>query len=297
MVGMHTVPRGLFVGLATVDVICRVEHHPAPNEKVVASERSLCAGGPATNAAVAFAHAGGSPLLVSAAGTSPLSAIIRSDLAECGVEFHDIAGSADFVPAVATVMVDAGTGLRAVVLTKWGPLPAVSLPEPAILDGVSVLLLDGHVLPVALPLARAARERGVPVVLDGGSWKPALEELLPFVDFAICSGDFHLPGRPDDSVLSGLISGGARFAAVSHGGEPIEWMNSRGQGGAIDVAGAAPVDTLGAGDVLHGVFCCFLARGGDPVQALTQAARVATHACGYFGTREWLRHPCAALED
>jgi len=49
-------PVGLFCGLAVVDVIQLVEAPPAPDDKIVALDQIIAAGGPATNAAVAFAH-------------------------------------------------------------------------------------------------------------------------------------------------------------------------------------------------------------------------------------------------
>ena len=46
--------RGLFVGLVTLDVVYLTDHPPTRNQKIVASDYTVAAGGPATNAAVAF---------------------------------------------------------------------------------------------------------------------------------------------------------------------------------------------------------------------------------------------------
>ncbi|MEM9949496.1 MAG: sugar kinase, partial [Cyanobacteria bacterium P01_D01_bin.36] len=50
--------KGLFVGVTTLDCIYQAEHPPAANEKVAALKSLMVAGGPATNAAVAFAQLG-----------------------------------------------------------------------------------------------------------------------------------------------------------------------------------------------------------------------------------------------
>ena len=50
-----TRPVGLFCGLAVVDVIQLVQAPPGPDDKIVALDQLIAAGGPATNAAVAFA--------------------------------------------------------------------------------------------------------------------------------------------------------------------------------------------------------------------------------------------------
>ena len=52
--------RGLFVGMTTLDCLYQVARSPAANEKVTAHKSLLVSGGPATNAAVAFAQLGAS---------------------------------------------------------------------------------------------------------------------------------------------------------------------------------------------------------------------------------------------
>ncbi len=46
--------KGLFVGLITLDLIYLCDRSPEKNEKIVASEQKIVAGGPATNAAITF---------------------------------------------------------------------------------------------------------------------------------------------------------------------------------------------------------------------------------------------------
>jgi hypothetical protein len=58
--------QGLFVGLTTLDCLYQADSPPAANEKVVAHKSLLVAGGPATNAAVAFAQLGEHQMAVSA---------------------------------------------------------------------------------------------------------------------------------------------------------------------------------------------------------------------------------------
>jgi sugar/nucleoside kinase (ribokinase family) len=53
------------------------------------------------------------------------------------------------------------------------------------------------------------------------------------------------------------------------------------------------VDTTGAGDILHGAYCYYASQGRAFVDALTEAARIASESCRYAGTREWMQHPLA----
>src|SRR5690348_14407025 len=82
-------PRGIFVGLATLDVIHRIDEPPAVNQKITATAQFVAAGGPAANAAVTFAALGGGAVLVTALGTEPVADLVRSDLIEHGVDHLD----------------------------------------------------------------------------------------------------------------------------------------------------------------------------------------------------------------
>ncbi len=82
-------PVGVFVGLATLDVIHRVSSPPASNQKITSNAQFVAAGGPAANAAVTFAALGGTAVLVTALGDDPVAALIKAELAECDVRVID----------------------------------------------------------------------------------------------------------------------------------------------------------------------------------------------------------------
>src|SRR5687767_8605283 len=119
-------PVGVFVGLATLDVIHRIAKAPAVNEKITSTAQFVAAGGPAANAAVTFAALGGDAILVTALGDDPVTDLIRADLAAYGVTVVDAsAGSSRAVP-VSAVSVLESTGDRSVV-----SLDAVNSDAPA----------------------------------------------------------------------------------------------------------------------------------------------------------------------
>lgn len=285
------VPRGLFVGLATVDLLYSVEAFPAPNTKIAARSLDVAAGGPATNAAIAFAHLGGEATLATPVGLHPLAGLIRAELASRSVSLADLAPTAVVLPAVSSISVNA-RGERNVVSTNGSALPVESAePDPAILSAASVLLVDGHHAAVCIAWARAARTRGIPVVFDGGSFKPGTAELAAHVDIAICSADFHPPGCSSPAeVFAWLRDCGVSHAAITHGSRPVEFASGSVRG-SIAVPSVQAVDTTGAGDVFHGAFCFFLASGLAFAAALERAAAVAAHSCRYPGTREWMLYP------
>jgi hypothetical protein len=56
-----------------------------------------------------------------------------------------------------------------------------------VLTDAAVVLVDGRFMDACQAWSRAARARGIHVVLDGGSWKEGSDELLKDIDTAICS--------------------------------------------------------------------------------------------------------------
>ena len=79
--------------------------------------------------------------------------------------------------------------------------------------------------------AAAAHTLGIPVVLDGGSWKPGTDQLLNFVDIAICSADFLPPGcTSEDTVIQYLQSAGVRQIAITHGATPVRFVDTSHSG-------------------------------------------------------------------
>jgi len=309
-----TGPSVLACGLTTLDLVQTVDRLPGPDEKVVATGLLVSSGGPAANAAVTATALGRPARLLSRIGTGSVGRLVADDLAGRGVAIVDL-GAAGTDPAVSTVLVTRSTGQRAVVsvnatLRGQGPgagstatgtgTPTAGLVDE-LLQGVLAVLVDGHHLDLAVPVAAAARAGGILVLLDGGSWKPGLERLLAHVDVAVLSADFALPGRtPATSTLGEVAATGPTAVARSHGPEPIE-LWSHGTTLTVPVPHAEVVDTLGAGDVLHGALLAWLA--GHPstaldllAEGLTVAAAVAGRSCAAAGARGWLDVPGAADE-
>jgi len=280
---MRAAPRGLFVGLATLDVIHRVAALPGPNQKITALTTDVAAGGPAAVAAITFAALGGSALGVTALGPGAAADAVRADLAGAGVEAVDVAPPG-FVLPPASVLVVEGTGERSVVGGGAGRIPVTPPADVlALAEGAEVLLIDGHHPEVAVTFARAVGASGRPVVADLGSTKPVYDRVLPWITDAILSADYR---TADGSAPAEMLGRGPLLVAVSHGPGPLEWWTLVDRG-TIEVPPVAAVDTLGAGDVLHGAYAFALAAGQERPDALRTAVRVAGIRVAHIGPREW----------
>lgn len=277
-------------GLTTIDVTQVVERVPGPDEKVVASSLAVEVGGPAANGARTAAALGAPTTLVTALGAGGLADLARAELAAAGVTVLDLADDGD--PPVSTVLVTRGTGERAVVSTN-AVGRRVAAPPPDVLDGAGALLVDGHLLGAQVRLAEAARAAGTAVILDGGSWKDGLEALLAHVDLAVLSADLVPPGAAstagtpdDDAVLAAVARLGPALVARSHGGGPVAVLHD-GARTKLSVPAVEVVDTLGAGDVLHGATAAALAAGEPWLDALASGVTVASRSVQHPGALGW----------
>lgn len=274
-------PVGWFAGLATLDVIQRVGRLPGRNEKTTAEQTWLAAGGPAAVAAIAFARLGGRAVLWTALGCGAAAAPIRDDLVGAGVEVLDAAPEG-FEVAVSTAFVDAASGDRAVV-SGSGHRPVLGEVAAPDLRGVEVLLVDGHHPMLALAASRSAAALGIPILVDAGSHKPVFDEIFGLGPDVICSGDYV---HPSGSAAADLLAFGPRLMAVSRGGDDLRWWTSDAAG-RVTPEPVTAVDTLGAGDVLHGAYAWALASGLARPAALEFAVGVATERVQHLGPFAW----------
>ncbi len=280
--------QGVFVGHIGIDLIYLSPEALSSNQKLAALDWAIAAGGPATNAAVTFAYLGDRPVLVGSLGHHPLTELARTDLNDRGVILTDLDADRAEPPPISSIVVNQENGDRSVISLNAAKsqLSADRCPD-TLLDDAAIVLIDGHQMALSVAVAKTARSRQIPVAIDGGSWKPGFDRVLPFVDYAVCSADFFPPGCRDRAdVFDFLTQFGIANIAITDGPRPIEVLN-RGDRHSVNVPSVEAIDTLGAGDIFHGAFCHFI---GDREfrEALSGAAEVAARSCQFFGTRSWM---------
>ena len=279
---------GIFVGRSTLDIVYACARFPEPDGKVDAEAGYLTGGGPALNGAVAFAGLGGQARLCSVLGSGPMADWVREDVGAHNVDLFDAAeGEAGVLPVSTVMLTDASRAIVNQPLPERTARLEASLLERLFETSPDIVLSDGHLPELAVPILRRARETGVPTVLDGGSWKPWTAELLPWIDIAIVSSRFRPPpaGCVDDPIT--LLRRSAGAVATTQGAGPIRWLEGDLSGEILPPKVEA-IDTLGAGDVFHGAFCHAYASGRDFPSSLEIAAGVASRACESLGPRAWI---------
>ncbi len=280
----------LSLGFANHDLLLVVDGYPPADSKRDALDLLEQGGGPAATAAVAVARLGGRVALLTTVADDQRGERILSDLAREGVDVSYCSRAPGAISALSLIVVDASAGTRTIFRYRGSLRPELERLDPKLVKGARVLLVDGHLPESALQAARIAREAGLPVVLDPGEPKPALEELLGLADYPISPLHTALwatgESDPEQAAL-GLLRRGAKAAIVTQGASGYLLATEEGvrQEPAFQVK---VVDTTGAGDAFHGGFAFALARGRSVEEAARFAAAVAALKCRKLGGRAGL---------
>lgn len=274
-------PSGLFVGLTTLDLVHYVEHFPNADEKIQALARWIGAGGPAANAAGTFAALGGRATLVTAAGDGLLPEAALADLAALGVEVIDLAAEGDL--PTSSAVVDRSGDRTVVSVNAQGfddEAMAGCLPD---LDQADVVMVDSHYPQVVLRVLADVGDRSAPVVFDPGSYKSHVFELMAKCDHVIASRSLDPKASPAE-LLGRLQEHDVALAAVTAGSDPT--LAAAGdERFELQVPRIKALDTVGAGDVLHGAYAYYLSTGLPVRDALEEATSIAARSCELRGPR------------
>jgi sulfofructose kinase len=195
---------------------------------------------------------------------------------------HRVSGLAT---ALSAIFVNA-SGDRTIVTYRDQRVAAVVPDDPeTIIASADLVLADNRYPDFARPICEAARRRRLPVVLDGD--KPTKEDdpLFRIASHVVFSSEC-LKATTGSSDLSEGLKRIARhtdaFLAVSNGPDDILFLEN-GAIRRVPVFAIRAVDTLGAGDALHGGFALALAEGRGEADALRFGAAVAGIKCTRIG--------------
>ena len=287
------------VGIAVLDLIFEVDAIPAAASKYPARSCREVAGGIAANAAMAVARLGGRARLVSRLGDDGAGRSLLAALAAAGVDGSALEtrrsanGTGGGHTSTSAVMVDP-EGERMLVNHK-DPVLFEGLPSEAAFAGADAVMCDLRWPAAARAALAAAAEAGVPGVLDydispedGGALLPLASHVI-FAEEALRA----LQGDGDLETALGKMARAhpdAAFAVTAGAGGAF-WT-AKGERGHVPAVPVCAVDTLGAGDVFHGVAALGLAEGLSFPEALAFAAAAAAFKVsrpsgpGAFPTRE-----------
>jgi len=291
-------------GSANLDLVVRVPRFPLPGETLGGGTFATYAGGKGANQAVAAARLGAKVRFVGAVGLDAHGEELRASLERERIDTAGLTGDPELPTGVASIVVRRD-GENQIVVAPGAN--ACLSPEDVAerLDGAAALLLQLETpLATVLASARAARDRGVPVILNAAPAKDLPEGLLRALDLLVVN-------RIEAAQLAGVAGGGegvdpADLAARIRDRGAAQVVITLGSEGALWCDGdgvlrqpsyhAEVVDATGAGDAFVGALATWRAEGAAPSEALRVACAAAALSCTLPGAQPSLPRRAAVLQ-
>lgn len=283
------------LGASTVDILSLVDHLPADDENMRASEISVQGGGPVATAMVTLARLGAHTAMIDSIGNDWRGALIRAEFEREGVVTEHLREGRGWTSPTSCILVKKDSGARSII---WAPgtapdFPPDDLPNQAI-QSARILHVNGRHWEACLSAAQIAREAGVQVSFDGGAgrYRAELDELLPLTDICIVAREFAEKCTRETEVRRGaekLLGRGPRLVVIT-GGTDGSWVFSQDGRSFHQAAYRMPhiVDTTGCGDSYHGAFLFGLLRDMGLVRTASFASAVAALNTQQLGGRAGL---------
>ncbi len=283
--------RVLVAGSANTDMVVRVPRIPRPGETVLGGAFAMAAGGKGANQAVAAARAGARVTFVARVGDDLFGRQALDGFARDGIETRFVRATPGAATGIALITVD-GRGENSISVASGANalLAGADIEAAAEAFGAAdiVLLQLESPLETVAAAARAAKDKGVPVILNPAPARELGDGLLSLV--AVLT-----PNEHEAALLTGIAvrdGAGAREAArrlrargpatvVVTLGERGVYASSDGFEGHLPAFPVEPVDTTAAGDVFNGALAVALAEK----RPLPQALRFAQAAAAISVTR------------
>ncbi len=268
--------RGAFVGLCGLDVVYYgTTGMPEEDSKMSVRDFSFEVGGPAANAAITYAKLGGEAYLVTRIGDSAEGLLLKSKLKELNVRVIDIdADNKERKCNASFVYINQSNATRTIFSGQIPPAESCDIDFEEIVKRADFVLYDGNLPRAEDKLIKYVEYYDKDLIIDAGSYKAGFPECFYRASTVISSESFKDQSGADVFELQGRY--GFRYAAKTRGGKSVIYNTATGRG-EIPVESVKAIDTLGAGDIIHGAYCYFYYVKKLPFEkALENASRIAT---------------------
>ncbi len=282
------------LGQCCIDYLGRIEAYPPPDSKCEFSDLVVQGGGPVATALVALVRWGTSCAFAGVIGDDRFGTLIRQSLEQEGVDTEGLLTREGGESQFSFVVAERGLGRRTLFWRRpTGSPPTVDEVDHDLLGRAEVFYTDGLFPEASLAAAKAAKDAGVPVVVDAGSVREGRLELARLSDHFITGEDFASAYASDVAPLEvchrlaalgpsvvGVTLGARGYVAVADGME-------------IERAAypVTAVDTTGCGDIFHAGYTYGLLRGWGVEKRLDFGAWAASRVALKLGGRTAIPAP------
>lgn len=289
----------LAVGSINADFELRVPQPPRPGRTQLGADLLRTSGGKAANVAVLAARLGVPARLFGRVGDDDLAGQALAGPRAAGV---DLAGVRVAAGPTALSMIQVPPDGDKIIVLAPGANDALTEADAAALvaavragAGHAVLVADLEVPPTSIrPALVAARQAGVPTVLDPSPADRLPADLLPLIDHVTpnASEAGQLTGVPVRSVDDAAAAAhrlrergaGAAYVRLSGGGCVV--ADASGTHAVTAPGDVRVVDATGAGDAFTGALGVAVLHRLPPPAAATIAVAAAACAVGGYGSQE-----------
>jgi sulfofructose kinase len=277
------------LGQCSLDYIGTIERYPAVDSKCEFRDMVVEGGGPVATAMVALARWGFATSFCGVIGDDYFGDEIRRSLEGEGIRLGKLIERENSRSQFAFIVAEPATGSRTVFWRR----PTGPSVEPDELDGAAiqksrVFYTDGFFERASLAGARRAREAGVRVVVDAGSMREGMLDLLSLSDCFIASQSFanaYAGAKHPADICRELSSRGPAVAGITLGANGyVAFAN--GEAIAKPAYDVRAIDSTGCGDVFHAGFVCGFLNGWDAEESLDFGAWAAAMVCRKPGGRK-----------
>jgi ribokinase len=281
---MTDLPVVLVVGSLHHDIVIETPHLPRVDETAVGRRWYPKFGGKGGNQAVAAQAAGVRARMFGAVGKDGFGTFLTKALDQGGVDrrFLQVIGVAGSGMSVAVVE-DSGDYAATIVSGANLHLDAAALEQEGLWQDVAVLVLQNEIPEaVNLAAARAARVRGLPVILNAAPARKLPDALNGLVDVLIVNaveaqmmGSAAVVDLPSAEAAALQLRTDYRYVIVTAGAKGLAAVSEETGAFTLPARRVKAISTHGAGDCFTGTLAAALARGAGLREACFAASEAA----------------------
>lgn len=278
------------VGHCAVDYLGLLPRYPDRTESAEIAEFSQQGGGAASTALATLAIFGAKTRFVGKISDDHFGQFIQKGLQGLGVDVDQIIIEPGMVSPFTFSVVEMADSKPTVFWSRGNvsPMRLEEIQVDSLLNEASMLLVDGLHLDVQLEVAREAKARKVPVVLDAALVEERTTELISLTDTLIASERVATeiaPGSELEDILKHLQQLGPRRCVITLGSEGAIGIGDDGRIHEENAYHVEEIDITGAGDVYLGALTYAIMQEWPLPRAMRFASIAAGLTCRRLGSR------------